>query len=250
MAPPKPSKQTQILLDEMNHSQDNEKSRWDQVMDQFVLLFTRMNDIGEIQQDMKKQLKDTSTKVDKCTAEQNFIAQQVRANGQVVAQLTIRQFEAEDRSDSDGLDLVLFDEEENPFSHAYVKDKGPSKTTFSKNHKPKPDPHKSDHLPHRTLPKMPKFDDTHPKIWIDKCLNYFEIYSIPAHLWVQAASMHLEENATKWWQAHKINHKKTSWQKFYDTIQEEFVYCIDIYLYMPVIFCTCELSQQNFAPFC
>ena len=193
-------------------------------MDQFDLLFTRMNDIGEIQQDMKKQLKETSTKVDNCTNEQKFIAQQVRANGEAVAQLTIGQFEAEDKSDSEGSYSVLFDEDENPFSHAYAKDKGPSKTTFSKNHKPKPDSHNSDQLPHHTLPKMhfPKFNGAHPKIWIDKCLNYFDIYSIPTHLWVQAASMHLEENAAKWWQSYKITHKKTSWQTFCDTIQAEF----------------------------
>lgn len=45
-APAKPSKQTQILLDQMSRSQDDEKSRWYQVMENFDLLFTKMNDIG------------------------------------------------------------------------------------------------------------------------------------------------------------------------------------------------------------
>jgi hypothetical protein len=50
MAPIKPSKQTQILLDTMSKSADEEKSFMNQVMDQFDLLFTRVNDIGEMQQ--------------------------------------------------------------------------------------------------------------------------------------------------------------------------------------------------------
>jgi hypothetical protein len=50
MAPIKPSKQTQILLDTMSKSADEEKSFMNQVMDQFDLLFTKVNDIGEMQQ--------------------------------------------------------------------------------------------------------------------------------------------------------------------------------------------------------
>jgi len=48
-APLKPSKQTQILLDTMAKSADDEKQFMDQVMEHFDLLFTRVNDIGEVQ---------------------------------------------------------------------------------------------------------------------------------------------------------------------------------------------------------
>jgi hypothetical protein len=170
----------------MNRSQDDEKSRWDQVMEHFDMLFTRVNDIGEIQQDMKKQLNDNSAKVDNCTAEQKFIAQQVRAKGQAVAQLTIRQFEEDDKYASDAPESMIFEEEENPFATAYAKNKGTGKSHFPKHYKHRTDPHRSETLPHHTLPKMqfPAFDGTHPKIWIDNCLNYISIYSIPEHLWV------------------------------------------------------------------
>ena len=57
-------------------------------MDNFDLLFTRMNDIGIIQQEVKQQLADTNLKVAQCTADQQFIAQQMCANGQAVPQLT------------------------------------------------------------------------------------------------------------------------------------------------------------------
>ena len=94
-APPKPSKQTQILLDHMSKSTDDEKSRWDQMLESVDLLFHRMNDIGVIQQELKTQMQENNKKVDKCAAEQQFIAQQVRANGQAVAQLTLQQFDKE-----------------------------------------------------------------------------------------------------------------------------------------------------------
>jgi hypothetical protein len=40
MAPLKPSVQTKILLDQMSRSQEDDKAKWDQVMDNFDLLFT------------------------------------------------------------------------------------------------------------------------------------------------------------------------------------------------------------------
>jgi hypothetical protein len=51
---------------------------------------------------------------------------------------------------------------------------------------------------------------TQPKIWLDKCNNYFSIYSIPEALWVEVATMHLEGNAAKWWQTYKITYAVVS----------------------------------------
>jgi len=82
-APVKPSKQTQLLLDEMSCSNEDEKTRWDSVMDNFDMLFARLNDIGIIQQDLKSQLETNNKRVD------NFAADQKLANGLVVAQLTL-----------------------------------------------------------------------------------------------------------------------------------------------------------------
>ena len=73
----------------MSKSADDDKSRWDQMMESVDLLFHRMNDIGVIQLEPKTQMQENNKKVDKCAAEQQFVAQQVRANGQAVAQLTL-----------------------------------------------------------------------------------------------------------------------------------------------------------------
>jgi hypothetical protein len=84
-APPKPSKQTQILLDNMSRSADEEKSRWDQVMENFDLLFSQMNELGVVQQQVKTQLDIRGAAMDQYSQEQHMIAQQVKANGQAVA---------------------------------------------------------------------------------------------------------------------------------------------------------------------
>ena len=73
----------------MARSADDEKQFMDQVMEQFDLLFTRVNDIGELQQQMKAQMDIRGAAMDNYSAEQHMIAQQVKANG-AAAQLTMR----------------------------------------------------------------------------------------------------------------------------------------------------------------
>ncbi|WVZ84118.1 hypothetical protein U9M48_031179, partial [Paspalum notatum var. saurae] len=74
------------------------------------------------------------------------------------------------------------------------------------------------------LPKIhfPTFDGASPKVWIDKCLNYFNIYDIPASLWVTSASMHLEGNAAKWWQSAKKDQNLNSWIAFCMALEQRF----------------------------
>jgi len=74
----------------MSKNTEEEKTRWDQVMEHFDLLFTRFNDIGEVQQQMKTQMDIRGQAMDNYTAEQQLIAQQVKANGVAVVQLTMR----------------------------------------------------------------------------------------------------------------------------------------------------------------
>jgi hypothetical protein len=47
--------------------------------------------------------------------------------------------------------------------------------------------------------QFPTFDGQNPKIWIDNCTNYFAVYKVEEELKVTAATMHLQENAAKWW---------------------------------------------------
>jgi hypothetical protein len=64
----------------MSRSNDDEKTRWDSVMDNFDMLFARLNDIGIIQHSLKTQLEDNNRRVDTFAADQKFIAEQVKTN--------------------------------------------------------------------------------------------------------------------------------------------------------------------------
>jgi hypothetical protein len=69
---------------------------------------------------------------------------------------------------------------------------------------------------------FPMFDGTSPKVWLDKCKNYFSIYTIPKILQVTAATMHLEANAAEWWQAYKQGNPIPSLIAFSVIVQEHF----------------------------
>ena len=114
---------------------------------------------------------------------------------------------------------VVFEEEEHDFQNVFATKKHEFRLGSSK----QPKQHE-EALPHHSFPKIhfPKFDGSNPKIWFDNCINYFTIYSIPERLKVTAATMHLEGNASKWWQAYKQNHAIPEWKILCQVIQEKF----------------------------
>jgi len=120
----------------MARSVDDEKQFMDQIMEQFALLFTRVNDIGELQQQMKAQMDIRGAAMDNYSAEQHMIAQQVKANGAAVAQLTMRQFDNEAAYDDDGVSMLF--EEKASFHNVFAKDKGAVKPETSKTRRPPP----------------------------------------------------------------------------------------------------------------
>jgi hypothetical protein len=61
-APVKPFKQTQILLDKISQTTEEDKPKWDQVM-------------SLTQQELKAELKSTNAKVAQCSKDQQVIAQ-------------------------------------------------------------------------------------------------------------------------------------------------------------------------------
>jgi hypothetical protein len=69
---------------------------------------------------------------------------------------------------------------------------------------------------------FPTFDGTHPKIWIDKAVNYFTIYNIPQCLWVTASTVAFDDNASKWLQVYKLQHGFRTWEEFKDAILRQF----------------------------
>jgi hypothetical protein len=208
----------------MSRNTEEENTKWDQVMEHFDLLFTQLNDLSVVQQQLKSQLDIRGAAMDQYSQEQHMIAQQVKANGQAVAQLTLRQFqtEAKQEEDSDGAFDILDDDAsfKNVFAHSKDKAK-PEPSKSKKFHRPPAD---STKLPKHAIPKMPFpiFDGTDPKIWKDNCESYFELYSLPEGMWITAATLHFRDNAAKWFQAYKQTNALGTWEQFCAAVQQEF----------------------------
>jgi len=207
----------------MSKSIEEEKTRWDQVMENFDLLFSQVNEIGVVQQQMKSQMDIRGAAMDQYSAEQHMIAQQVKANGAAVAQLTMQQFEREPKFEDDSPGSTV-DEEAEPFNNVFAQYKGTHKPEPSRKRKPTSKFDRTTSLPTQSMPKMqfPKFDGANPKVWRDNCESYFELYQLPEGMWITAAHLHFEGNAAKWYQAYKQAHHFSSWDHFCLVVEEEF----------------------------
>ena len=172
---------------------------------------------------MKAQMDIRGAAMDNYSAEQHMIAQQVKANGAAVAQLTMRQFDNEAAYDDDDGASMLFGEKAS-FQNVFARDKETVKAETSKIRR---HPHrigKRDTFPSTAMPKMQfsKFDGTDPKIWKDNYQSYFDLYRLLEGMWITAAHLHFEGNVAKWYQAYKLNHTFRDWDHFCAVMEEEF----------------------------
>ncbi|KAK1693348.1 hypothetical protein QYE76_010045 [Lolium multiflorum] len=74
------------------------------------------------------------------------------------------------------------------------------------------------------MPKMsfPRFDGEHPRIWRDKCYDYFRAFNISAALWLTTATLHMDGNAAIWLQSYKKRHELGNWPQFIAAVEAEF----------------------------
>lgn len=61
---------------------------------------------------------------------------------------------------------------------------------------------------HILLPRLAflKFEGVEPKIWLRKCVDYFTMHCVPESVWFASASLHMEGNASRWFQISKLQH--------------------------------------------
>ena len=84
-APPKPSVQTQFVLSAMEQSALRTQERWDQVANNFDLLFARVDDILGTQIKLEAQYDMTTKVIEQMMKDQQVLPQQVEITGQAVA---------------------------------------------------------------------------------------------------------------------------------------------------------------------
>lgn len=130
----------------------------------------------------------------------------------------------EDHSTSSESESLIETKADPDLNSVFAQPKSPQKAELMRAHRPKGDNRHHTSVPYHALPKMyfPKFDGTHPKICIDNCANYFSIYVVPTSLWLSSTTMHMEGNASKWWQVYKQQHTNITWLPLCMAIEQEF----------------------------
>jgi len=233
----------------MTRRSDEENSKWENLQKNLDVMFHQITEMHSVQKQMKAQLDLTAAAMDEYTQEQHLISQQVQANGEAIARVTLRQMEEESKkpdqpqygqhhhSDTEDVDSLILDDNAS-FHNVFAKDTMQGKAQPSRQHKTNPkqyqqnekrqdnkgQEHKSYTLPKPAMPKMdfPDFEGSDPKVWLDNCRDYFELYQIPEGMWVTAARMHLKGKAGKWYQAFKQKNTFRSWTHFCGVIEQEF----------------------------
>jgi hypothetical protein len=88
-APPKPSVQSQFLLDAMAAAEQCEDARWETLMESVDLLFAKVGVIDHNQKQLNTQMDLSAQIVERMLRDQESLAKQMELTGQAVARLTL-----------------------------------------------------------------------------------------------------------------------------------------------------------------
>jgi hypothetical protein len=102
MAPPKPSVQTQIILEVMAGTSQQSDARWDRIADSLDLLFDKIDQINVTQQQMQANLDLNTKAIDQVMKDQDIMAKQIEETGRTVAQMRLEHMVSEELGDSSG----------------------------------------------------------------------------------------------------------------------------------------------------
>jgi hypothetical protein len=62
----------------------------------------------------------------------------------------------------------------------------------------------------------------HPRVWRDKCHDYFRVFNVSPMLWVTTTTLHMDGNAAIWLQAFRQRHDIGQWPQFITSVEAEF----------------------------
>lgn len=69
---------------------------------------------------------------------------------------------------------------------------------------------------HRSIPKIdfPRFDGVCPKLWQQRCEDYFSLYGTHRSMWITVATMQFEGAAARWLQSVQRKLPQANWEEF------------------------------------
>lgn len=195
-------------------------------MQSLDLLFARVDDIDKTQHRIQLTQELGAKAMEQVIQDQTLLAKQLEATGQAVAKLTLEGF-ANERSDG-------FSED------SHDSQVPPHRRHDSRPHRPPPHrdgrhQHRANHEPNEahgevhqweprySAPKLtfPSFEGVDPKIWRDKCEDFFRIMDLPESMWVNTASMHMNGNATKWARVLRCKGELGNWEQFMQAVEDK-----------------------------
>jgi hypothetical protein len=80
----------------------------------------------------------------------------------------------------------------------------------------------SDPTKHNLKMSFPHFDGENPRIWRDKCLDYFWLFNVHPSLWFVSTTLHMDGNAALWLKAYKLRYEISGWPVLMTAIEEKF----------------------------
>jgi hypothetical protein len=198
-----------------DHWEQQEKSRWETMEESIDLLFSKVGEIDKTQQQMSNQIDISAQILVSVVKDQVMLAGQLDATGQAVARLT--------------LDRPPVEEVPRPTRPSVrmpqMGELSSHEDTYGHPHHPGAQGGRAgNNLFQQHLPKMsfPRFNGENPRIWKDKCLNYFHIFNLPEALWLPTATMCVDDNAARWLQVYKLKQGLTDWNTFIAVVEEQF----------------------------
>jgi len=69
---------------------------------------------------------------------------------------------------------------------------------------------------------FPVFDGEDPKLWLSRCDDYFDMYSVERSQWIHVATMRMTGAASRWLQSLDPKVKKVSWEEFCQMVLDHF----------------------------
>jgi len=85
-------------------------------------------------------------------------------------------------------------------------------------------PNPADRSSFGRIPKLhfPLFDGPNPKLWISRCENYFDMYSIPSDMWIRFVGHHYTGPAARWLRSMEKCVSHVDWKEFCSLLLERF----------------------------
>lgn len=176
---------------------------WERALDSLENMNQRLGKFDKVQRQLVEQSEVAAQAAKQAAKERSVLSRQVEESGRLLARLQLESMAAETE-----------------------KSRRSGSTSPSSGSSPpvqvRKGPQKGVQL--NPLPGMsfPKFDDADPRVWLDKCLDYFHIFKVSEAMWVQVASLHLEGFVAYWFHVHKLKQRTDEWNHFAQAVLNKF----------------------------